>query len=235
MDEVTSVALLLTVLSPILGYLTTWLAGKANRPLQKTEKQIEDQFRKVSSPVAQSKQIEEILQKQLGRTKVNLAKISNEIQTQIRGTQARADFVDNLVSSYHRQALTQAGVQFWFSVAAATIGFAWILYAATSAIDLMGLVKAVPGIVLDGVAFLFFRQATDTRQRATDLYDRLRRDRQTTESLRLASTIDNERIRTAVQAQIAMHLAGLSAAPIDFAHLLSLGEAHEIGATASTA
>jgi hypothetical protein len=38
--------------------------------------------------------------------------------------------VGSLVNAYHEQALSQAQVQFWFSVVAATVGFAWILYAA---------------------------------------------------------------------------------------------------------
>src|ERR1017187_562336 len=42
-------------------------------------------------------------------------------------------FIEELVSGYHHQALSQAKVQFWFSIIAATVGFAYILFSAASA------------------------------------------------------------------------------------------------------
>jgi len=55
--------------------------------------------------------------------------------------------VEDLVNSYHRQALDQAKVQFWFSILAATAGFGWVLYSAIG-IDPRELVtvsKTLPG------------------------------------------------------------------------------------------
>ncbi len=131
--------------------------------------------------------------------------------------------VENLVSSYHQQALSQANAQFWFSVAAATVGFGWILYAGTGieAANPVTAVKTLPGVVMDAVAFLFFKQASETRQRATELYDRLRRDRQSDGSVALVATIVDVKIRSAVQAQMALHMAGLQPTPIDLTKFLS--------------
>jgi hypothetical protein len=42
---------------------------------------------------------------------------------------------------------------------------------------------------MDAVAFPFFRQVTEIRQRATDLYDRLRNDKQIAESIALVASI----------------------------------------------
>jgi hypothetical protein len=68
-----------------------------------------------------------------------------------------------------KSGLGQARAQFWFSVVAATIGFAWILYggAGISPDNLATVSKILPGVVMGSVAFLFFRQASETRQRAT--------------------------------------------------------------------
>lgn len=131
--------------------------------------------------------------------------------------------VENLVSSYHEQALSQANVQFWFSVAAATAGFVWILYAAMDIKpdNLITISKTLPGVVMDAVAFLFFKQASETRQRATELYDRLRRDRQSANSVALVEAIPDAKVRSAVQAQIALHMAGLQPTPIDLTKFLS--------------
>jgi hypothetical protein len=131
--------------------------------------------------------------------------------------------VEDLVQSYHRQALDQAKVQFWFSVVAATVGFALILYMVlsaetTSTLDL--LLRALPGAVIDAVAALFFRQAGETRERATALYDRLRTDNQRTQALAVVTSIENETIRSTVQAQIALHMAGIPSISAELAPLL---------------
>ena len=80
---------------------------------------------------------------------------------------------------------------------------------------------------MDAVAFLFFRQASETRQRATELYDRLRRDKQMTESLRLVTSIEDLRVRSAVKAQMALHMSGLDPAPIDLTKFLSVAESDD--------
>jgi hypothetical protein len=131
--------------------------------------------------------------------------------------------VESLINNYHEQALSQARAQFWFSVVAATVGFAWILYAGSTVTpeNLASLWKTLPGAVMDAVAFLFFRQASETRQRATELYDRLRRDRQMSDSAILVSSIDDVRLRSAVKAQLALHMSGLSPTPIDLGAFLS--------------
>jgi hypothetical protein len=131
--------------------------------------------------------------------------------------------VEGLINNYHEQALGQARAQFWFSVVAATVGFAWILYggAGISPEKLATVSKILPGVVMDSVAFLFFRQASETRQRATELYDRLRRDKQATEAVVLVASIEDLKVRSAVKAQIALQLAGLQPSPIDLSSFLS--------------
>jgi hypothetical protein len=125
--------------------------------------------------------------------------------------------VENLISDYHTQALSQAKVQFWFSLIVAVVGFVWILVTGIQIrVDqLSTLSKVSPGIVMDAIAFLFFKQATATRQRATELFDRLRTDKQAQESLKLVESIDDLKIRSIVKAQIALHMSGLNPKPID--------------------
>jgi hypothetical protein len=53
------------------------------------------------------------------------------------------------------------------------------------------------------------------------LYDRLRRDKQLSESVSLVSSIEDLRVRSAVKAQIALHMSGLQPTPIDLSHFLS--------------
>jgi len=131
--------------------------------------------------------------------------------------------VESLVNSYHQQALSQAKVQFWFSVGAATVGFAYILYAASTVEvqSVVGYMKILPGVVIDAVAALFFRQAEQTRERATALYDRLRQDKQVSRAEAMVASIEDTTIRSAVKAQIALHMAGLAPKEIDLPTFLT--------------
>jgi hypothetical protein len=156
-----------------------------------------------------------------------LSTFANDIKSSFKealevNTKATAA-IEKLINNYHEQALGQSKTQFWFSVGAATIGFIWILVygASIQPENWVTASKILPGIVMDSVAFLFFRQASDTRQRATELYDRLRKDKQSTESISLVSSIEDIKVRSAVKAQIALHMSGLTPSPIDLKSFLS--------------
>lgn len=56
-----------------------------------------------------------------------LEKIANRIPSPPEVPTAVASAVESLVNNYHEQALSQSKTQFWFSVAAASVGFVWIL------------------------------------------------------------------------------------------------------------
>ena len=135
------------------------------------------------------------------------------VMTQIGSrTDTVSKSVEHLINNYHEQALDQAKVQFWFTVVAATIGFIWILYAGVGiqADKLATVSKTFPGIVMDAVAFLFFRQAAETRQRATELYDRLRSDKQMAESSSIVTSIEDVRLRSAIRPSLRYTCLGLN-------------------------
>lgn len=143
--------------------------------------------------------------------------IKDNFATISKNAREGLDFVSELVNGYHQQALSQAKIQFWFSVVAATVGFCYILVAATRATDgtLAVVLNSLPGVVIDAVAFLFFKQAEQTRERATALYDRLREDSQVEGAREMVESIDDVQIRSLVKAQIALHMSGLSPKELD--------------------
>jgi C4-type Zn-finger protein len=149
-----------------------------------------------------------------------------QLSVRLKESPERKSAIEGLISGYHEQALSQARAQFWFSVIAATGGFLWILYSGSKIEpDRLGTVFGIlPGVVMDTVAFLFFRQASETRQRATDLYDRLRKDRQASEAVALVAAIEDPKVKSAVQAQLALHMAGLDPSPIDLTKFLANAE-----------
>lgn|SRR4029077_18022313 len=69
--------------------------------------------------------------------------------------------------------------------------------------------------------FCFFKQAAEIRQRATELYDRLRQDKQVAESSAIVASIEDVHLRSAVKAQLALHMSGLQPNAIDLGAFLS--------------
>lgn len=139
----------------------------------------------------------------------NRINVSHDMDT--KNVVDKFPYVENLVNEYHQQALKQARLQFWFSIIAAFAGFAWIILGAIniSPSNIFNYFKIVPGIIIDALAYLFFRQAEATRERATALYDRLRADFQQSKAIQLADTIEDQKIRAIVKAQLTLHMAGL--------------------------
>ncbi len=235
-----SASLVAALLSIVAGFIATWLGRRVRRSKQQATEDIEAIAQ--AARADDSTQREAILLALTQKLSVTQSQSSKEIAEALDRLRAaiplavekKSPAVESLVSGYHEQALSQANAQFWFSVAAATAGFVWILYAGTDikAENLISAVKTLPGVVMDGVAFLFFKQASETRQRATELYDRLRRDRQSGEFVALVAAIEDTRVRSAVQAQMALHMAGLQPSPIDLTNFLSATDSRERAAEA---
>ena len=57
----------------------------------------------------------------------------------------------------------------------------------------------LPGVVIEATALLFFRQAEQTRQRATELYDRLRTDSQMQRAQETLQGIPDDQISSLVE------------------------------------
>jgi hypothetical protein len=137
----------------------------------------------------------------------------------------KRSLVEDLVNSYHLQALSQARHQFYFSLAAAVVGFIYIMVMVALSFQTPGadlILRVLPGIAIEAVAALFFRQAEQTRERATALYDRLRSDDQRTQALGLIETVTNEDVKSLAKAHMALHMAGLTTPPLEPANWLEL-------------
>lgn len=128
----------------------------------------------------------------------------------------------NIITKYHQQALFQANIQFWFSIIAASIGFVFILaHANTIELDkLESMIKILPGVIVDAVAYLFFNQAEEARQRATALYDRLRMDNQIKIAQEIIDSIEDPTIKSVMKAQIALKMVDIETKSLDFEEII---------------
>ncbi len=217
-------SIFIVVIGTLAGIFTAYLASSTTRKQKEKRKEIDDAieaaekkgeefrtnlFRTPSTKSTKGVKIAEITPKLKG----DLQLLDDVITDQI----VQTDLVQKLVRNYHIQAISQAAAQFWFSLIAASAGFAYILYA-TTLVDLeqwATILNILPGIVIDAVAALFFVQAEKTRQRATELYDRLRTDKNLRISEKILKQIEDKKIKSVAQAQIALHLAGLEQKEFD--------------------
>lgn len=209
----------------VMGILTNILSAKVQRQKQLENERIKHLRATIYAKLAEqqattAEQVKERIPNAVSPEELD-AKIADAVKNNasalLKSSRESLDFVGDLVNGYHQQALSQARVQFWFSVTAASIGFFYILYAATRASDgtFAVVLNTLPGVVIDAVAFLFFRQAEQTRERATALYDRLRQDSLVENAQRMVESIDDLQVRSLVKAQIALHMSGLSPKELD--------------------
>ncbi|EHH2451570.1 hypothetical protein MPV89_004459 [Vibrio vulnificus] len=228
MIESTLISLIAALFTAISGALAASLARRRAEQEKLQQKRIEELAKSVTSEaeIAKARAVEEIAKRlpkeeqtpeQLKEAVSHSFRVGGDLIIHNDVSNQDLELVEDLVTGYHQQALSQAKVQFWFSVVAATVGFGFIIYSATSVNldNLESLLKIVPGVVIDAVALLFFRQAEQTRERATALYDRLRADNQTRSARDLVESIDDVKIKSTVKAQIALHMAGLKPKEID--------------------
>ena len=229
--EISILSILAGLITLIAGFLTNIISEKANKKTKLEKEKFEELLSSSESRAEEARLIlmealseklppditpEDLTEKLSSQLKIAGDVVINNVIKQ------DTQFIEELVNSYHQQALSQARVQFWFSVIAATIGFGFILYSSFefSAENWATILKILPGVVIDAVALLFFRQAEQTRQRATELYDRLRSDSQAIMAKDLLSSIEDTKIRSIAQAQIAMRLSGVTTKEFDVSTLI---------------
>ena len=125
--------------------------------------------------------------------------------------------IDELIQNHHEQALEQATVQFWFSLSASVIGFLFIIliivFVPSGSPWYDYVLKVIPGIVIEAVSLLFFSQSKETRERSSDFLNRLREDRQIFKSIIILDSIGDEKIKSAIKANIALHMSGIQELP----------------------
>ncbi|WP_433583422.1 TRADD-N-associated membrane domain-containing protein [Paenibacillus amylolyticus] len=148
----------------------------------------------------------------------------SQLKSEIKNNKNTWSLVEGLIENYHKQALRQASIQFWFSALAAALGLGFIIMSllyseSTSAYEKV--VGTIPGLTVDAIAILFFKQAEQTRQRATELYDRLRLDKEREEAIKLIEAIADPSLKSIVKAQLALKIGGVDVTLQDLSNVVS--------------
>lgn len=141
-----------------------------------------------------------------------LSKLSyTKLKNDDKNTKDKA--IEELIRSHHEQALSQASIQFWTSLIASIVGFLFIIFMMIFANNEQWyeyVLKVLPGAIIETVSYLFYKQASETRNRASDFLNRLRNDEQISRSIVIADSINNEELKSLIKAKVALHICGIN-------------------------
>ena len=121
-------------------------------------------------------------------------------------------FETEQLAKYYGEVLAQSKVSFWFSLIFAVVGFLVIIIAAfmySNQADSTAFVQMIAGAIIDAVAGLFFVQSRRAQKSMADFFDKLRLDRQHTDSKKMCESIENTIARDALKIELSLYYAGV--------------------------
>lgn len=144
------------------------------------------------------------------------SKARKESEQLFRSLKASSDqelpFETEQLARYYGEVLTQSKISFWFSLFFAVIGFLVIIVAAfmfSSRADATAWIQMLAGTIIDAVAALFFVQSRRAQKSMADFFDKLRLDRQHTDSKTMCDTIENPTAKDVLKIQLSLYYAGI--------------------------
>lgn len=194
MNNIDIMSIILTVGTGLLGVAVTFVQYIISRRSETKEIEIKYNIRNTNSS----------LHEDLKNGNANDNADSSDIKD---------DYVHTLLESYHNQAIQQANIQFWFSIIASIVGFAFIfmiIFLEENNVWYEYILKTFPGVIVEVISALFISQAKETRERATNLFEEINYDNKIDKSVDIADTIENNDVKSEVKAKIALHIIGIN-------------------------
>lgn len=200
--DYSEIELLIAIVATVITFSITIVTGNMSRKINRTsEKLSKDKIDFFN--ILESKTFSSI------NDKINEYRINIDDGE----TKKFDDKIEELIQNHHEQAIRQSVIQFWFSLIASVVGFVFIIVIVILSDDLEWyeyIIKILPGAIIESVSVLFFSQSKETRERASDFLNRLREDRQFTKSIAIIDTLSDEKLKSLVKAEIALHLCGIN-------------------------
>lgn len=125
---------------------------------------------------------------------------------------AEIPFETEQLANYYAQVLAQSKTSFWFSLIFAAIGFLVIVFSVfsyTGESISSTAIQFTAGVVIDAVAGLFFVQSKNAQKSMGEFFDKLRKDRQQSESRTLCDSIEDRKAQDALKVQLSLYYAGV--------------------------
>jgi len=140
--------------------------------------------------------------------------------------------IDKLICENYEIALKHSKTQNIISLVVAAIGFALIIYISILTVRNGSqwqyyILNNIPGIIIEAISVLFFKQSEETRRQATVFLDKLREDRKNTQErerddrqniqiIGIIDSIEDKKMRNQAKAKFALHLSGIKKLDDDY-------------------
>ncbi|AXI32643.1 hypothetical protein CIB87_28045 [Priestia megaterium] len=131
---------------------------------------------------------------------------------------------EEIMGIHQKQALMHSRVQFYTGIIISVLGFVLFVYILFLSLDstnniALG-IKLTSSLIFEGIAVLFLKESHKLRESSKEYHDNLRENLRQQEAIRIANTIQNEEIRSIIQAQLSLHMVGIKSETIDITKII---------------
>jgi len=130
------------------------------------------------------------------------------------------------MESHQKQAINHSRIQFYTGLVMSILGFMLIIYvvfiALSSDNSLISAITIIGSIVFEGISILFLKESHKLRQSAKEYHDNLSEKNKQLQAIKIAESIENPEIKSAIKAQLALHMIGIHSDNIDTTKILEV-------------
>lgn len=130
----------------------------------------------------------------------------------------------SFMSMHQKQAIIHSRVQFYIGLVMSVLGFAFFVYVIVLSLESennVGIaIRIVGSLIFEGISLLFLKESQKLRASSKQYHDDLYQSNNHQEAVKIASSIEDGEIKSAVQAQLALHLMGVSSDNLDVTKII---------------
>ncbi|PJH94846.1 TRADD-N-associated membrane domain-containing protein [Bacillus sp. SN1] len=124
---------------------------------------------------------------------------------------------------YQQQATNHSNLQFYVGLIMSIVGFILligiIIFAVGSDNTVSSAISVVGSLIFEGISLMFLKESQKLRIRVKEYHDSVLENSNRKESIDLADKIQDEKLRSLVQAQLAFHLMGIDPGTLNISNL----------------
>jgi len=175
-------------------------------------------------------------------------KLENKEETNETFTKAQSDFFGNIndtinvgvsndekiielslhewfMKAHQKQAIIHSRIQFYTGLFMSITGFLLIIYVvvfALSSSSITNILTITSSIVIEGISILFLKESHKLRQSAKEYHDNLSENQKQLQAIKIADSIEDFEMKSAIKAQLALHMIGIHSDNIDTTKILEV-------------
>lgn len=129
------------------------------------------------------------------------------------------------MESHQKQALTHSKIQFYTGLFMSITGFLLIIYVVAfelSSNSITNVITIAGSIIIEGISILFLKESHKLRESAKEYHDNLSENQKQLQAIKIAESIEDLEIKSAIKAQLALHMIGINSDNVDTTKILEV-------------